>query len=158
MPSDTHSFKRHASGLMVSSSHTPRPSSVSLSSNIRSTSRSTPRRSGGHPPSKPSQSRRSVTSQEAPVPPVPDPCLSPLPHEADDDGGNLDEDSLNEVVMAVDIRNKGTVGCSYYVAREEKLYFMEDMKLGGTAVVESRITLLSFFAIMRTDGLSATLD
>jgi DNA mismatch repair protein MSH5 len=46
-------------------------------------------------------------------------------------------DSLNEVVMAVDIRDRGTVGCSYYVAREEKLYFMEDIKLGGPDIIEA---------------------
>jgi len=49
----------------------------------------------------------------------------------------LDADSFSEVVMAVDIRDRGTVGCSYYAAREEKLYFMEDVKLGGPDVVEA---------------------
>ena len=48
-----------------------------------------------------------------------------------------DSDSLNEVVMAVDIRDRGTVGCSYYVAREEKLYFMEDAKLVGPDIIEA---------------------
>ena len=48
-----------------------------------------------------------------------------------------DAESLNEVVMAVDIRDRGTVGCSYYVAGEEKLYFMEDVKLGGPDVIEA---------------------
>lgn len=48
-----------------------------------------------------------------------------------------DADSLNEVVMAVDIRDRGTVGCSYYVAREEKLYFMEDAKLCGLEIIEA---------------------
>lgn len=40
--------------------------------------------------------------------------------------------------MAVDVRERGTVGCAYYVAAEEKLYFMEDVKLGGADVVEAR--------------------
>jgi len=39
--------------------------------------------------------------------------------------------------MAVDMRERGTVGCSYYVAREERLYFMEDSKLGGVEVVDT---------------------
>ncbi|KAF2145739.1 uncharacterized protein K452DRAFT_244048, partial [Aplosporella prunicola CBS 121167] len=55
--------------------------------------------------------------------------------EDDDDSDNLD--ALNEVIMAVDLRERGTVGCSYYVAREEKLYFMEDMKLGGADMVDA---------------------
>lgn len=50
---------------------------------------------------------------------------------------NVAEDSLNEVVMAVDLRDRGTVGCCYYVARDEKLYFMEDVKCGGWEVIES---------------------
>ncbi|KAL9092316.1 MAG: hypothetical protein Q9165_004490 [Trypethelium subeluteriae] len=50
-----------------------------------------------------------------------------------------DADVLNEVVMAVDVRDRGDVGCCYYVARDEKLYFMEDVKLGGVDVVDARI-------------------
>lgn len=48
-----------------------------------------------------------------------------------------DDDSLNEVVMAVDIQKKGTVGCSYYVAREEKFYILEDVKCGGLDVIDT---------------------
>ncbi|KAF2495890.1 hypothetical protein BU16DRAFT_560749 [Lophium mytilinum] len=48
-----------------------------------------------------------------------------------------DADALNEVMMAVDLRERGTVGCCYYVARDEKLYFMEDVKLGGVDVVDA---------------------
>lgn len=40
--------------------------------------------------------------------------------------------------MAVDVKSRGNVGCAYYVAREEKLYFMEDVKHGGADVVEAR--------------------
>ncbi|KAL1607764.1 hypothetical protein SLS60_002700 [Paraconiothyrium brasiliense] len=39
--------------------------------------------------------------------------------------------------MAVDLQQKGTVGCCYYIARDEKLYFMEDMKLGGIAAIDA---------------------
>lgn len=46
-----------------------------------------------------------------------------------------DSDSLDEVIMAVDLRDKGTVGCCYYVAKEEKLYLMEDVKYGGIEVI-----------------------
>ena len=47
------------------------------------------------------------------------------------------EDALNEIIMAVDLRERGTVGCCYYVARDEKLYFMEDVQLGGLDVVDA---------------------
>ena len=50
-----------------------------------------------------------------------------------------ENDSLDEVIMAVDLRDRGTVGCCYYVAREEKLYLMEDVKHGGLEVVDSCI-------------------
>ena len=49
-----------------------------------------------------------------------------------------ENDSLDEVIMAVDLRDKGTVGCCYYVAREEKLYLMEDVKYGGLDVIDTR--------------------
>ena len=39
--------------------------------------------------------------------------------------------------MAVDTKERGAVGCAYYVSAEEKLYFMEDVKLGGVEVMES---------------------
>ena len=52
--------------------------------------------------------------------------------------GREDEDSVYETVMAVDLRDRETVGCSYYVSREEKLYLMEDVKLGGLDFMESR--------------------
>ena len=49
-----------------------------------------------------------------------------------------DNDFLNEIVMAVDLRDRGTVGCCYYIAREEKLCMIEDVKSGGIEVIDSR--------------------
>ena len=49
-----------------------------------------------------------------------------------------DLDHLNEVIMAVNMTDRGIVGCAYYVARDEKLYFMEDATLGGPDIVDSR--------------------
>lgn len=48
-----------------------------------------------------------------------------------------DADFLQEIVMAVNMREKGTVGCSYYVAQQETMYLMEDCPLGNVAMVES---------------------
>ena len=48
-----------------------------------------------------------------------------------------DVDMLNEVIMAVNLTDRGTVGCAYYVARDEKLYFMEDVRLGGPDVIDA---------------------
>lgn len=40
--------------------------------------------------------------------------------------------------MAVNLTNSGTIGCAYYVARSETLYFMEDLKACELAVLDSR--------------------
>ena len=48
------------------------------------------------------------------------------------------DDTLIEVIMAVDMTPRGTVGCCYYVARDEKLYFMEDIQCGDVDVIDSR--------------------
>lgn len=49
-----------------------------------------------------------------------------------------EDDDFDMVVMAIDVRGRGKVGCSYYVAREEKLYLMEDISLGGLEIVDLR--------------------
>lgn len=51
--------------------------------------------------------------------------------------GDQDLDMTNEIVMAVDMNARGTVGCSYYVAAQEKLYFMEDVTFGGVEAVDN---------------------
>jgi len=52
--------------------------------------------------------------------------------------GNED-DSIQEVVMAVDMRDRGTVGCCYYVAAQEALYLMADIKAAGLEVIDLRM-------------------
>ena len=59
-----------------------------------------------------------------------------------------DADYLNEVIMAIDLRDRGTIGCCYYVAMEEKLYLMEDVKHGGLDVVQACETTI--LGIQRT--------
>jgi DNA mismatch repair protein MSH5 len=48
-----------------------------------------------------------------------------------------DADSVNEIIMAINMRDRGTLGCAYYIAREEKLYMMEDIKMAGLDIVDS---------------------
>ena len=64
----------------------------------------------------------------------------PSLHPEDDSSINNreDDDALDEIVMALDLRERGTIGCCYYVAREEKLYFMDDIKFGGMDVIDIR--------------------
>ena len=50
---------------------------------------------------------------------------------------DANDDTLSEVIMAVDMTPRGTVGCCYYVAREERLYFMEDIQTGDVDIVDT---------------------
>ncbi|KIW34581.1 uncharacterized protein PV07_01356 [Cladophialophora immunda] len=47
-----------------------------------------------------------------------------------------DDDFLEQVIMAVDIKGKGEIGCAYYVAGEERLLCMEQVIGGATDVVD----------------------
>ncbi|ETN41594.1 uncharacterized protein HMPREF1541_03530 [Cyphellophora europaea CBS 101466] len=38
--------------------------------------------------------------------------------------------------MALDVRDRGTIGCAYYIAREERLFCLEDVPNGGVEVSE----------------------
>jgi DNA mismatch repair protein MSH5 len=46
-------------------------------------------------------------------------------------------DSLNEVIMAINMKNNGSVGCAYYVAAEEVLFLLEDVEMAGAEIVET---------------------
>ena len=52
------------------------------------------------------------------------------------DEDNADE-TLDNVIMAIDMKEHGTVGCAYYVAREERLFCMEDIVHGGIDTLET---------------------
>ncbi|TQS38393.1 hypothetical protein Golomagni_01101 [Golovinomyces magnicellulatus] len=47
-----------------------------------------------------------------------------------------DSDAMNDIFMAIDMRNRGTIGCAYYSPREQKLYLMEDIKMGTLDIIE----------------------
>ena len=74
------------------------------------------------------------------------------PSEADlrpendaDIGEREDADSLNEVIMAVDMKDKGNVGCCYYVARDEKLALLSDVQSGGLEIIDARVYCVEKF-------------
>jgi DNA mismatch repair protein MSH5 len=50
---------------------------------------------------------------------------------------DVNDDTLSEVIMALDMTPRGTVGCCYYIAREERLYFMEDIQIGDVDIVDT---------------------
>jgi DNA mismatch repair protein MSH5 len=46
------------------------------------------------------------------------------------------DESSDHIIMALDIKDRGSIGCAYYVARDERLFCMEDVPKGGIDVVE----------------------
>jgi DNA mismatch repair protein MSH5 len=48
-----------------------------------------------------------------------------------------DSDAMNEIIMAVDMKDRGTTGCAYYIAREENLCLMEDIEMGGLGIIDT---------------------
>ncbi|KAK5110382.1 hypothetical protein LTR62_006090 [Meristemomyces frigidus] len=49
---------------------------------------------------------------------------------------DADLEANDEVIMAVQLTERGTVGCAYYVACQETLYFLEDVRIGGPDVID----------------------
>lgn len=72
------------------------------------------------------------TGQDLFLAPNPGPRPSPAPRNAQNE---IDE-SIDHVVMALDIRERGVVGCAYYVASEERLFCMEDVPTDGLETAE----------------------
>jgi hypothetical protein len=117
---------------------TSRGSGSSRSSRTSATSRRSEVRAVSTTSSAPSRRRQDDT--RAPTEQVDSRIASPSVREDDTttERENTDDDTLIEVVMAIDMTPRGTVGCCYYVSREEKLYFMEDIQIGDVNIVDTR--------------------
>ncbi|RYO76528.1 hypothetical protein DL762_002096 [Monosporascus cannonballus] len=48
-----------------------------------------------------------------------------------------DADALNEIIMAIDMKNNGNLGCSYYITAQETLFLLEDVAMAGVELVET---------------------
>jgi DNA mismatch repair protein MSH5 len=48
-----------------------------------------------------------------------------------------DSDAMNEIIVSIDMKDRGTIGCAYYIAREEKLCLMKDIKMAGLDIVDT---------------------
>jgi DNA mismatch repair protein MSH5 len=53
------------------------------------------------------------------------------------DGLGLTQDSLDEVIMAIDMKRDGKIGAAYYNAMDETLVLEEDIPMGGIEAVET---------------------
>lgn len=50
-------------------------------------------------------------------------------------------DDTGHIIAAIDMKDHGTVGCSYYSAEEEKLYLLGDIRSGGVETIEACASL-----------------
>lgn len=48
-----------------------------------------------------------------------------------------DDDLDDHVIAAIDMKDHGTVGCSYYSAEEEKLYLLGDSRSGDMETIDA---------------------
>ncbi|PSR81614.1 putative MSH5 protein [Coniella lustricola] len=46
-------------------------------------------------------------------------------------------EGVDEVVMAIDMKDNGALGCAYYVAADEALFLQEDTRMAGIETIES---------------------
>ena len=53
------------------------------------------------------------------------------------------DESNDEIVMAVDMRDRASIGCCYYVAAKETLYLMADIKSAGLDIIDLRKRVIS---------------
>ncbi|KAL2835892.1 muts domain V-domain-containing protein [Aspergillus pseudoustus] len=51
--------------------------------------------------------------------------------------GQIAGEDFDQIIAAIDMREAGTVGCSYYSAEEEKLYLLEDIKHSNTEILDT---------------------
>ncbi|KAI1995454.1 hypothetical protein LOZ51_003280 [Ophidiomyces ophidiicola] len=83
------------------------------------------------------QSTRNL-SVDLNVPPIPHSPLSTSELNSPESVLENEGDDICQVVMAIDMKDRGTVGCSYYVAEQKILFIMEDITFGGLDIVETR--------------------
>lgn len=53
------------------------------------------------------------------------------------DGEQEEESNADEIIMCVDMREIGTVGCCYYESSTGSLHLVEDIKCGGLEVIDT---------------------
>ena len=54
------------------------------------------------------------------------------------EGGPEEDNDPDEVIMCVDMRERGTVGCCYYESSTGSLHLVEDVQCGGLDVIDTR--------------------
>jgi DNA mismatch repair protein MSH5 len=115
------------------SSHTSSGARTSHTSSSRGRFKRPSVPSHSSPQRRPIESAHSQAASRRHTPQDTSPPQAQTDHVAGNDEINED---LEQVVMAIDRQQKGTVGCAYYVAREETLYCLQDMTNGSLEAIE----------------------
>jgi len=142
MPPSRPLYKRRKSASHHSSSK--RTSSASTThSAARSGRTGTSRRSSGSSTQGYGHRRASRDTSERPASSVDARAYTGVATTTADDESQAPRDEypdvemLSEVIMAVNLTDRGAIGCAYYVAQTETLYFMEDVQTGDADMVDS---------------------
>ncbi|KAI9373057.1 muts domain V-domain-containing protein [Aspergillus egyptiacus] len=53
--------------------------------------------------------------------------------------GESTDDDFDQVIVAIDNKDSGTVGCSYYSAQERKLYLLGDIRHSNTEILDTLV-------------------
>lgn len=56
--------------------------------------------------------------------------------------GQSVEEDLDQIIAAIDMKDGGTVGCSYYSAQEKRLYLLGDIQHSNSEVIETRVSCM----------------
>ncbi|KAH9891518.1 muts domain V-domain-containing protein [Xylariomycetidae sp. FL2044] len=129
-----------SSARILASSSRPQSSRPTASQILRhAVSRAaTPYHSSPRLPIRPPGSRLSLRPSATPSSSAVDHRPSQiLNHEQHDGPFHHEADALNEVIMAIDVKENGNLGCVYYVAAQETLYLLEDVAMAGLDLVET---------------------
>lgn len=116
---------------MVASSSRIRSSSLLRSSPIRNENENTQKRVSLIP----RHYRDDSTARSSRATSVVPSEINTVPQQADE---QEEDESIDEIVMAIDTRDRGTIGCCYYVAANEALYLMGDVKSAGLEIIDLR--------------------
>lgn len=143
MPPSRPPYNRRRSGLQYSVSSKRVKSTSSTQSAARSSRPATSHRSSGSSLKGQGRRRASRGGSERPASSVDAHSYTGDARTVADDVSELpreeypDVEMLSEVIMAVNLTDRGAIGCAYYVARTETLYFMEDVQMGDAEMVDS---------------------
>ncbi|KAI1459397.1 muts domain V-domain-containing protein [Annulohypoxylon moriforme] len=68
-----------------------------------------------------------------------------------------DADALGEIILAIDMKDNGNLGCAYYIAMDETMFLLEDVAMSGIDLVETLLLHVNPTTILISARASETL-